>query len=118
MATCPRCQASIAGDSIKCPRCQLPLKAHGHPGIPLHRADQGESLCLSCQYHFDDSCTYPQRPVATTCTLYQPVSTAPSPSSPPAEPTAWKIQRWLGRHGALIAITGLLGLSLLLVLSR
>jgi len=47
------------------------LKAHGHPGIPLHRAAAETSLCETCTYHFDDTCTFPQRPHAQTCTLYQ-----------------------------------------------
>ena len=46
------------------------LKAYGHPGITLHRAVGDIPLCDSCTYHADDSCNFPQRPLAQECTLY------------------------------------------------
>lgn len=46
------------------------LKAYGHPGITLHRAVGDTPLCESCTYHADDTCNFPQRPLAQECTLY------------------------------------------------
>ncbi len=71
MPNCPRCQQPVSVTAIDCPHCRLTLKAHGHPGITLHRAKGETSLCDTCTYHADDTCTFPQRPNAQTCTLYQ-----------------------------------------------
>jgi len=71
MPNCPRCHQPIDAQAVSCPYCRTSLKAYGHPGIPLHRADGEEPLCQSCTYHADDTCTFPQRPYARECTLYQ-----------------------------------------------
>jgi hypothetical protein len=68
---CPRCQKQVDSQAVTCPYCRTELKAFGHPGIPLHRAVANEYLCSNCTYHLDDSCNYPQRPLAKECTLYQ-----------------------------------------------
>jgi hypothetical protein len=68
---CPRCQQKVDSQAIACPYCRAELKAFGHPGIPLHRAAANEYLCKTCTYHLDDSCNYPQRPLAKACTLYE-----------------------------------------------
>jgi len=73
MPHCPRCRQTVDAQSIRCGYCGLTLKAFGHPGIPLHRAAEGDSLCATCTYDLDDSCTFPQRPSARTCTLYRSV---------------------------------------------
>jgi C4-type Zn-finger protein len=115
MPTCPRCHVQVQATAIQCPRCRLTLKAHGHPGIPLHQRADGEVLCTDCQYHADDSCTFPQRPLATTCTLYQSVSapaTVPVYRSP--RPS---LRLWLQRHGKWGAIALLLLISLAIALS-
>ena len=71
MSTCPQCHQPIESQTLRCPHCHTLLKAYGHSGIPLHQA-QGETfLCDSCTYHEDDTCTFPQRPHAKNCTLYQ-----------------------------------------------
>jgi hypothetical protein len=70
MAMCPSCQQQLDAGAIACPHCGFLLKAHGHPGIPIHRSSGEEYLCETCVYHTDDSCNYPQRPQAKTCTLY------------------------------------------------
>ena len=70
MLECPNCHQSLESGAIACPYCRTELKAYGHPGIPLHRAGAAEFLCTTCTYHQDDSCTFPQRPYAKTCTLY------------------------------------------------
>ncbi len=70
-ATCPRCHQPVNSQAVTCPYCGTQLKAYGHPGIPLHRANGVDYLCDSCTYHNDDSCNFPQRPYAQECTLYE-----------------------------------------------
>jgi hypothetical protein len=116
MSTCPRCQSAIAATAIQCPQCGLTLKAHGHPGIPLHRTTDDRALCADCAYHADDSCTFPQRPHATTCTLYQsvtPSSEVYAPLKSPRVPWRWTLQR----YGGWLALAALVGISLAIALS-
>lgn len=113
--SCPRCQTAIAPTALQCPSCGLPLKAHGHPGIPLHHSEGSQSLCVTCRYDADNSCSFPQRPHAQTCTLYrsqQPDPTMELPSLSPGQ----HINLWLRRHRGLIALAGLLVVSLAWVL--
>ncbi|QQE65070.1 hypothetical protein GFS31_17550 [Leptolyngbya sp. BL0902] len=99
---------------VHCPRCQLVLKAHGHPGIPLHRALDGEPLCATCRYHADDSCNFPQRPQAQTCTLYRPpIQETEEHRFPPRR--GFLGQRWRQYQG-LGAVLALLLISLVVVL--
>ncbi|HAC65811.1 MAG TPA: zinc ribbon domain-containing protein, partial [Cyanothece sp. UBA12306] len=62
MSICPHCSQRIDSQAIYCTYCHKPLKAYGHPGIPLYQASDAEFLCDRCLYHEDDTCTYPQRP--------------------------------------------------------
>ncbi|MEO1069248.1 MAG: hypothetical protein AAFW95_09035 [Cyanobacteria bacterium J06638_6] len=117
MLSCPRCQAAIEPTTIHCPRCRLTLKAHGHPGIPLYRTDGSESLCATCVYDADDSCNFPQRPHAETCTLYRSVNTTEELALP-TPPLSSRLSFWLRNHRGLVALGGLLLLSLVLVLVR
>lgn len=71
MANCPRCDQRLRGDVTSCPHCGYVLSAYGHPGIPLHRATESTFLCQTCAYELDNSCTFPQRPEAKSCTLYR-----------------------------------------------
>lgn len=88
---------------MTCPHCHATLKAFGHPGIPLHRADPDEYLCDRCTYHDDDSCTYPQRPYATSCTLFRDRDQPqPSPPKPRRRPD------WQHRRGILLLLALLL----------
>ncbi|MGB3791043.1 MAG: zinc ribbon domain-containing protein [Phormidesmis sp.] len=103
MTTCPRCDRAITPTAVNCPHCQLVLKAHGHPGMTLHRATGETSLCETCAYEADDSCNFPQRPNAKTCTLYQDINqdviTLSKPSAREIYPLPWwrKISRfWAG----------------------
>lgn len=114
MPTCPRCQATLEATALQCPRCQLILKAHGHPGIPLHRAESGEILCSTCRYHADDSCNFPQRPQAQTCTLYRPLQDEAVDDLTPTRRET--LGRWLRRYQGLGAILALVLVSLMLVL--
>ena len=70
MPDCARCHQPVDARAISCPHCKTPLKAFGHPGIPLYRSASTEFLCTTCIYHEDDTCNYPQRPFAKECTLY------------------------------------------------
>jgi hypothetical protein len=74
MPICPRCKHAVKSIDLACGRCGLQLKAHGHPNIELHQTLSDEVLCKTCAYDADDSCTFPQRPYAQTCTLYQSIA--------------------------------------------
>lgn len=118
MPDCPRCHQAIDSQAIACPYCRTPLKAYGHPGIPLHRATGQEPLCLSCAYHADDTCTYPQRPTALVCTMYrdqaEPIEVSQrSPLSPP-----FLSKAWIRRHAVWFVLVGLVAISFLLALLR
>jgi hypothetical protein len=117
MLSCPRCQAAIEPTTIQCPNCRLELKAHGHPGITLHRAEGETALCATCVYEADDSCNFPQRPHAQTCTLYRSIHRDPAEALPPPS-MGEKVSFWMRHHRGLIALIGLVLLSLLLVLVR
>ncbi len=115
MSNCPRCGQSIKSDAIACPRCRTPLKAHGHPGIVLHRATGTEPLCKTCIYDADDTCNYPQRPDARECTMYHNV-TIPIVSTP--KQYEMTPGAWARRNAGWIALVILLVLSFGLALSR
>ncbi|MGB5973021.1 MAG: hypothetical protein WBG38_06870 [Nodosilinea sp.] len=115
--SCPRCQATIEPATIQCPRCRLTLKAHGHPGISLHRTDGDVALCATCLYDADDTCNFPQRPHAETCTLYRSLDAAQEPELP-APSLGQQTRFWLRNHRGLLGLLGLLLLSLVLVLVR
>ncbi|MEM9149207.1 MAG: zinc ribbon domain-containing protein [Cyanobacteria bacterium P01_F01_bin.3] len=107
MPACPRCDRNIPSTTIICPHCQLTLKAHGHPGMSLHRTKDNRILCDTCAYHADDSCNFPKRPSATSCTLYQALNAPANIYERPVYTVPWwrKInQAWLAL-GILIAIS-------------
>ncbi|PPT11267.1 hypothetical protein CKA32_000376 [Geitlerinema sp. FC II] len=111
MASCPQCDRPVREDAVSCPHCRYPLKAFGHPGIPLHRATDDGFLCSSCTYHHDDTCNFPQRPYAETCTLYHNVEEAIAPETLPP----WKRPTpWYRRYRLLWPVLGLLVLSFVL----
>lgn len=116
---CPRCHQSIEAQAVACPNCRTPLKAYGHPGIPLYRAGKDEFLCDSCIYHDDDTCTFPQRPYAKTCTLYHDRS---MPLEMPVNRYAGNrhgsVTAWLQRNSAWLLLLGLGIVSLALALAR
>jgi len=118
MPACPRCQQPVGSQAVRCPCCQAPLKAHGHPGIPLHRAPEGEFLCDRCAYHADNSCNFPQRPYARSCPLFvdrdrpwpHPLPARPSVPGEAARGWQWR------RHRGLLLVLAAIAVSLLLAL--
>ena len=109
---CPRCHQSIDSQGVACPYCRIEIKAFGHPGIPLHRAEGESFLCNSCTYHADDTCNFPQRPYAQECTLYEDVDKIiPSP-----KPQRRNLKSWLRRNQGLLLLLGLLLISLAIAL--
>lgn len=110
MPACPRCDRAISLNAINCPHCNLELKAHGHAGIDLHRATGTQPLCATCAYDIDDSCTFPKRPNALTCTLYQSVDAEPEPQ--PAD--LYQIS-WQRKNAVRIVIFVLVVFSLIVI---
>lgn len=121
MATvsCPHCQQIIDSQALTCPYCRTALKAYGHPGIPLHRANKNEYLCDSCTYHADNTCNFPQRPYAKDCTLYQNLAERKSQleQQRAANSLAETVNTWIKRNQALLLILGLLFICLFIAIS-
>lgn len=118
-ASCPRCHQSVKAQAVTCPYCRTPLKAYGHPGIPLYRATGEAYLCESCTYHADDSCTFPQRPYARECTLYQDISQQSQlevDQRRNANSPAIAIKNWVRRNQVWLILLGLLLVSFLIAL--
>ena len=113
MPTCPRCSQVVPATDITCAHCGTDLKAFGHVGIELYRSEGKQALCLSCAYHADDSCSYPQRPLARECTMYRNVD---QPIAPIRRFGARQPGTRLHKSWTVAAmIVGLLVLGLLLV---
>lgn len=115
MITCPYCQQAVDDQAITCPHCRCLLKAHGHPGIPLHRAVGEDFLCPTCLYDADDTCTFPQRPQARTCTMYRNQAQAAAAQEQLRIRTRYRLSR-PRRLGVWLAMAGLISLALLLAL--
>lgn len=113
MPDCPRCHQPIDAQAIACPYCRTSLKAFGHPGIPLHRAEGEAYLCQSCQYDADDTCNFPQRPYARECTLY--VDRHQSIVAPAYKPR-FSLGGWIQRNAAWLVVIGLIVISLMIAL--
>ena len=117
MSQCPRCNKPIEPQAINCPYCNNPLKAFGHPGIPLYQAETDTFLCDRCIYHEDDSCNYPQRPYAKTCTLFRDVNTVLEDETPiDTRSFKSKIIAWCSTNKFLLGILLLLILSIILTI--
>lgn len=118
MPSCPQCKQPVDIQAINCPQCNNPLKAYGHPGIPLYQSEDNTSLCDRCTYHLDDTCNFPKRPHAKSCTLFNDVATPLiAEVATPASQLGWRgIKNWLYRYRGLIAIALLILVSIILVL--
>lgn len=116
MPNCPHCHQPTDSQAVRCPHCGLTLKAYGHPGMTLYRAEAGESLCSSCTYHHDNTCNFPKRPNAKDCTLYQSID-SPDLGADLQPPSRRFKPRW--EQGTLVWLTlaGLLLVSLLIALT-
>lgn len=118
MPECPRCHQPLDSQAISCPYCRTPLKAYGHPGIPLHRSQGDEFLCTTCTYHADDTCNYPKRPHAKECTLYQNLAEFQQQSSQrsPKAIASHSLKLWLKQNSFLVILGTLILVSLLISL--
>ena len=119
MQNCPRCHQSISSKVVTCPHCKTVLKAYGHLGITLHRAMGETPLCKSCTYDADDTCTFPQRPYAKECTLYNDISKPHLEAERLYAPRRGLIQSlrlWSQRNPALVGLLALVAVSFLLAL--
>lgn len=118
MANCPHCRQSVDAQAVSCPYCRTPLKAYGHPGIPLHRATGEEYLCDTCTYHADDTCTFPQRPYATVCTLYQNIDQKQLDQQLNKNSSPAAFQNWLKRNSFWLLLLALLFVCFLIAVSQ
>lgn len=119
MPNCNRCNQSVSSQAITCPHCGTILKAYGHPGITLHQATGDTPLCESCIYHADDTCTFPQRPYAQECTLYNDANQPQINTEPiyaPRRSLAEKIKLWCQRNPVWLGLMILLAASFLITL--
>ena len=116
MPECPNCHQTVAEQAIACPYCRNSLKAFGHPGITLHQS-KTDYLCDSCLYHQDDTCTFPQRPYAKTCTLYTSSDTAAQkPAYRP--PVSSQISVWLRQNSGWVFLGIVVAVSVAIALSN
>ena len=119
MPNCPKCDRIVDLQAVKCSHCGNVLKGFGHPGIPLYQAESGTSLCDRCYYHQDDSCNYPQRTNATSCTMFHDADTPLVDESLNHTPSGLESLRlWCDRNKGLLIALGLVVLSVVIVLAR
>jgi len=118
MPVCPRCDRTILDTDIKCPHCQLQLKAHGHPGMSLNRTKDNRILCTTCTYDVDDSCNFPKRPHATSCTLYQDIEQrASAPTNTATKQPIYAVPWWRKINQLWLALGILIAISMFIALS-
>lgn len=117
MPNCPKCNNIVDPQAITCPHCGNQLKGFGHPGIPLYQAEAGTYLCARCYYHQDDSCNYPQRPTAVSCTMFHDADTPLVDDSANYIPSGLgSLRLWCDRNKGLLIVLGLVLFSVVLVL--
>ena len=114
MPSCPRCKQPVDSQAVICPNCNNTLKAFGHPGIPLYQSRDDSFLCDRCSYHLDDTCNFPKRPYAKSCTLFHDAATPLVEVSGRAG--KFELKNWLYRYRGVIAIAILILLSVALAL--
>ncbi len=113
-SSCPKCGKSIRPQDLHCPSCLTPLKAHGHPGITIHYAQDNEPLCLTCELHADNSCSQAKRPNARDCTLYldrEQLAEAMAPQRP-----SFRWRSWARRYSTPLLLGSLVLLALVVSL--
>jgi hypothetical protein len=114
MPSCPKCKQPVDSQAVICPHCNNILKAFGHPGIPLYQSRDDSFLCDRCSYHLDDTCNFPKRPYAKSCTLFHDAATPLVEVSNSAR--KFELKNWLYRYRGIIAIALLILLSVVLAL--
>ena len=114
MPSCPKCKQPVDSQAVICPHCKNTLKAFGHPGIPLYQSRDDSFLCDRCTYHLDDTCNFPKRPYAKSCTLFHDAGTPLVEVSGRARKLG--IKNWLYRYRGVIAIALLILVSIALAL--
>ena len=94
------------------------LKAYGHPGIPLYRAQENDYLCNSCSYHFDHTCNFPKYPHAQECILYGNIEEKKLELQKQIyhQRLSTKVNNWIKCHQTLLLILGLFLVCLLITL--
>ena len=120
MSSCPKCKQPVDSQAVSCPYCHNSLVAFGHPGMPLYQSEDNSFLCDRCIYDRDDSCNYPKRPYAKTCTLFHDASVPLVPdeaSMPVSRQGSGMIKNWLYRYRGVIAIALLILISVFLALN-
>jgi hypothetical protein len=117
MLECSHCHQPVEAQAISCPHCRTVLKAHGHPGITLYRANGNEYLCQSCTYEHDDTCNYPQRPYAKECTLYTNIAQQAIAPKSYAPSRSYALQLWIKRNAGWLFLVGLIVISIVITLS-
>lgn len=117
MPNCPRCHQPVKSQAVQCPHCQMALKAYGHPGIPLHLATGEAPLCDTCTYHEDDTCTFPKRPYARECTLYQDRAVKDLYLKQQQKPNP-SMKFWLQRHSFWLVLLALIVVSFIIALTQ
>jgi hypothetical protein len=85
--------------------------------MKLFRSQGKEPLCVSCAYHEDDTCNFPKRPNAMDCTLYRDRA-QPSQPLTSGYSRGCQIKTWFKRNTGLIALLGLILLSVAIALVR
>ena len=121
MLSCPRCHQSVKSEAVACPHCGTVLKAYGHPGITLHRAIGKTPLCETCTYQADDTCTFPQRPYAKECTLYDDINESRLEQTPlyvPRRRLLQSLRFWCQRNPVWLGLLVLVFVSVLLALYK
>ncbi len=118
MSNCPKCKQPVDSQAVQCPNCNNLLKAFGHPGMPLYQSEDNSSLCLRCIYDRDDSCNFPQRPHAKSCTLFHDASVplVAESAMPRNAQGLMGIKNWFYRNRGLIAIAILILVSILITI--
>ncbi len=103
---CSRCSTLYPAQATHCPTCG---KTSDYFGVPIIKATNAEVLCTTCIYHAEETCTLPNYPRATQCTLYR------DQRQPQAMPLKYRPrQSW----GLVIGTLILAGISILLALKR
>ena len=118
MPSCPKCNQPVDSQAVTCPHCNNPLKAFGHPGIPLYQSAGDSWLCDRCTYHLDDTCNFPQRPYAKSCTMFHDASKPLVTENTPTKRSGQMgIKNWLYRYRGIIAIALIILASIILALN-